>query len=527
VVTRDPRGVFPNSGRVLLIEPSDGSVTSAGEIPKVQLRSHVARRGNLVYVNDNGPWITVVDLLNAHLSGTFRLPDDVTSVDAISTNWDGDLLAATPEGLVRVDAVTRQETGRGQIPVDAGPAWLALSYMGETYLAAEDGDVLRYGEQSLDLLARYGAPEGAGGYRSFVRDGKNLILGDLGGGYSTLDLHAGRFQQRVRLDRAPVAGLTLDGQGHLIALTAASPAHVWKLDTPGKAPGDPGVVGYRWTNATALAINVASHPGGLPFDSMRVNYGIDDTTLHHATFSGNQAALTNVNAQRAVTMEVTLANAYGTSRPSTLSLPSNSRTARLSMPEAASDIVLATDFRVAYVAGGAIQVLRTFDDTVVRTLAVSGNVLALGSDDTTLLVGDGASTKVVNTSTGATLRTVNIGGRLLAISPDNSRGYIATDDSVIVFDVLSGTILNQVAVNYQVQGLQVTPDGQSVIVVTARLNPFPSNNALYVFDRNLNLQRESPLPSFGLSPEVSPDSSTLYLAFPIQGVVRALDLATL
>lgn len=527
VVTQDPRVVYPNSSRVLLIDPGNGAVTSAIDIPNVSPGSKVARAGNYVYINGYDTSITVVDLLNSRVDEIFDLPDDVTSVDALSASWEGELLVATPEGLIRIDGATKLETARGQIPLDAGPAWIVLTYLGEPYLAAENGDVLRYGEESLDLLDRFSAPQGAGGYQAYALDGKNLILGDLAGGLSTLDLHVGEFQERVPVSESGIAGLTLDGQGHLLALAGLAPAQVWKVELPGKAPGDPEVVGYRWTSPTSLAIDVASYQGGLPFDTMRLAYGVDDTTLHQATSSGDKAVLSPINVGQRLTLELVTANAYGASRPRSWSLSPNSRTARVSMPVTANDVVLTSDFRQAYVAGGLIQVMRTFDDSIIGTLPVTGRVLALGSDDTTLLVGSESTTKVVDASTGGTLRTVGIGARLLAISPDGTRGYIATDDSVAVFNVATGSVINQVIVGSQVRGLEMSPDGQSLVVVTSLLNPYPSNNKLYVFDRDLNSQRELALPSFAISPVVSADSLTLYLAFPVQGVVRALALETL
>jgi hypothetical protein len=537
VVARDPRSHIVE-GFVLRIDPDTGSVTASLSIPKPSPWSVYSRRGDTLVVSDyTGSLLTVIDLPSMSIIGSLAPPADFEGLSSMALLTTGAVLLTSGRLAAAIDLGSQAEVARTQIAEEPAEqlAWQGPHGNDDIFITSDAGGVYRYDPATLELLDAYPAPEDAvGGYQEVTLDGRNAILIDAAGGYVAFDMGTGQFQPRLRLDDTGeslrVYGHGVDSTGHLYAVSDTSPARAWRTEAPGKAPGIPSVVGYRWSAASTLALDVMMFPGGgSGVSQFQVSYGRYSITENQVTSSSARIELPNVSPAFPLVVSVRAQNEFGSSPPGTWSYPgvTGAGFARVAMSMAASDVAMTSDSRKVFVAGSSLKVLRTFDDSVIGEFPISGQRLALAADDTTLLVGSGAEVKVVNAATGTVSRSIPTTASRLIVSRDGTRGYATNGGSVTAFDVTSGTVIGPVSVGHPIRGIAVSPDGQSVVVVSFTVPPGSPAGRLSVFDRDLNLVRQQDLSSFPLSPVVSPDSTQVYVAHFFQGQIRVYDLATL
>lgn len=257
-------GIQPNSGDILLIDPTDGSIIGSFDAPDALTSGHringlsIAEDGaTLIYVNGgvNGNDLYRLDPTNGNVLSVENLPGTPNNRGGLSFESEG------PDAIFAIDngAPVHRQAGYGGSLLDWTPS--GASFPGA--LGGDDnGRLFLFRFNSIEeysttvantLVNSFPIPSGAAGALGLAYDGTNLYLSDAQGNLFTLDPDSGAVLNQVTVAGGFLSGLAAD----MVAIefsVAPGGTHVGSefTATP-DLYGDPGEPGRFPVGANAVA----------------------------------------------------------------------------------------------------------------------------------------------------------------------------------------------------------------------------------------------------------------------------------
>jgi YVTN family beta-propeller protein len=190
---------------------------------------------------------------------------------------------------------------------------------------------------------------------------------------------------------------------------------------------------------------------------------------------------------------------------------------------------------------GHISVIDTATNTVIATVPVGGNEVAVTPDGTKLYVTNASlknDVSVINTSTNSVIANVPVGTHPvgIAITPDGKKAYVTNsgpgstsgpgilwdfDDvntDIFVIDTATNTVIATVPLYDHTEGIAVTPDGTKVYVTDQ------ASSNVSVIDTATNIVIATvPVEGNPVGVAVTPDGTKVYVTIFLDGIVSVIN----
>ncbi|MES2808769.1 MAG: gliding motility-associated C-terminal domain-containing protein [Bacteroidota bacterium] len=248
----------------------------------------------------------------------------------------------------------------------------------------------------------------------------------------------------------------------------------------------PGGCSYTWTNSNPAIGLPVSGTGDIPaFTAVNTGSTPITATITATPLPGGFAYISNVNSNTV----------------SVISIAENRVVATIPVQNSPIGVAASTDGKRVYVVNsspGSVSVINTATNTVIANVGVNGYSYGLCvSNDGSRVYAANYNQKtisVINTVTNTLINTISVGLNPLptgygpyciCISPDGTRLYVTEYDSgnhlpglVTVINTLTNSVVAQITVGNQPEGITINSDGSRVYVANSQTGSVAVINTL-------------------------------------------------